>query len=382
MLALVVVSCLAGAPAPALASSARAAAVTLPGSQIDFSPQATEALAHFRTDLRVAADLVLASQSPSATAEALTTALLGAFAAQGVRPRPEETVTAAPATAFPLATFLGVDVEVPSEHPELKVVSLHLAVHDCGADTMLRVYRHDGRAFRPVLADHAERFANIATGELAVKWAMGPAGPDGAFLVLVASQNPWCQSNWQTLRWRVYRLGGRGAPRAQRIDQGQTSGFTQFGEGYEVTASPTSVRLDAAVALDFGPDLTRRRLLEWRLSKGKVERELLAHDPSGFFDEWLLAPWTQASRWTLLAATQARRWHERLSHLSLLDCQGELVGPCEGPQRRTLHRLECPTTGRTHAVVSETGPNRYRLDALGEQVPSDCRRVAAAVIRE
>ena len=355
-----------------LTTAARRAARPLAGQQVDFSPATSNDLELFRAALRSTADDVLATQAPSATAPTLSAALLASLAAQGVQPPADEPTPDAEPATHPLATFTGVDVEVPTTHPTLRVVSLHLGVHDCGTDTMLRVYRHDGQAWRPVLTDHAGRFANIATGALGLQWAMTPAASDGAFLVLVAAQNPWCQSSWQDLRWRVYRLRDDGTP-AGLVDHGHGSAFTNLGEGYEVTARADAVRLTATVSLDFEPGMTRQRLLEWRLSRGGVTTETLAEEPLGFFNEWTLAPWRQASRWTLPSAKHAERWHQQLAGEGLRACTAGVAGVCEGTPARTLLRLECPTAPRSYVTVTAHGGNRFRLDDFTPRAPAGCR---------
>ena len=357
--------CLSATPAASLEDSARAVSTKLAGSQIDFSPEAVDDLERFRSALRLVTDEVLARQAASVTADALEKELVSAFAGRGVRTPPDD---APGASEFALATFQGVDVEVPEDHPSLRVVRLHLGVHDCGGDTMFRVYRNDGRAWGPVLVDHAGRFKNIATGEIALKWAMTPSAPDGSFLVLIASQNPWCQSSWQTLRWRLYRLRDESGP-AEQLEQQAAFAFTEFGWGYEVEVAEASVRLTATLALDFDPGSTRLRILRWRLLGGKVRREVLAGDARGFLDEWLLARWGEARRWTNPDAKEAQAWHRQLARRNLRQCDVELVGQGEGEPKREVLLLECAKSAPVRFVVSELEPNHYRLESVGQDRP-------------
>ncbi len=416
----VVLACLAASP---LSTSARAVAVELPGEQIDFSARAADDLERFRAALRGVTDEVFARHPATSTAEELQTALLANFAAQGVRPPPPDRGRTTTSKGSPLAVFQGVEVVTPAGQPNLRVVTLHLAVHDCGDDTMLRLYRGDGSALNLVLADHAGRFKNIATGESAVQWAMSAPAPDGSVLMLVASQNPWCQSNWQTLRWRVYRLR-KDARSAETIERDSMFAFTQFGEGYQVEASESLVRLTAAVSLDVDPGMTRQRILQWHQGPGDwcetpteperrdasrarkrpagilvgisrdsddarrsgsafrpsafhtshlgaVERELLAGDALGFLDEWLGSTWSVSTKWTAPEAGEARGWHRRLARVKRLECTAQLVGPCGGG--RSWVSLECPSTGRLELVITELRPHAFRLEAIGRRSPEGCR---------
>jgi hypothetical protein len=77
----------------------------------------------------------------------------------------------------------------------------------CGEDTSLYLFRHEGARWRLILREEANNYNDIsgALGE----FQYGISYPDehGDFFVLAANVNPWCTSNWQSLRYVVLRPG-------------------------------------------------------------------------------------------------------------------------------------------------------------------------------
>jgi hypothetical protein len=99
----------------------------------------------------------------------------------------------------------GITVEQPAGHPELRVATTTLGI-SCGEDTSLYVFKYDGSRWQFVLAQESNDYDKVSGAQGLFQYAVSPKKTKGDdFFVVTANVNPWCSSNWQSLRYKVLR---------------------------------------------------------------------------------------------------------------------------------------------------------------------------------
>jgi hypothetical protein len=77
----------------------------------------------------------------------------------------------------------------------------------CGEDTSLYLFKHDGRQWKLCLQQESHNYDQINGAQGLFQYGVSFPDQQGDFFVLVANVNPWCSSNWQSLRYAVLRPG-------------------------------------------------------------------------------------------------------------------------------------------------------------------------------
>jgi hypothetical protein len=77
----------------------------------------------------------------------------------------------------------------------------------CGEDTSLYLFKHDGRQWRLCLQQESNNYDKVSGAQARFQYGVSFPNQQGDFFVLVANVNPWCSSNWQSLRYAVLRPG-------------------------------------------------------------------------------------------------------------------------------------------------------------------------------
>jgi hypothetical protein len=99
-----------------------------------------------------------------------------------------------------------ITVAEPAGHPELRVVTTTLGIC-CGDDTSFYVFKNDDRTWRLVLAEESNDYDQVNGAQGMFQYAISPVDERKDFFIVTANVNPWCSSNWQSLRYQVMRLG-------------------------------------------------------------------------------------------------------------------------------------------------------------------------------
>jgi hypothetical protein len=97
-----------------------------------------------------------------------------------------------------------VTVKQPVGHPDLLAVTATIGIC-CGEDTSFYVYRRHGSKWSIALAYTAGDYDDVSGAHGQVQVGISPADKSGKFFIVVANVNPWCTSNWQSLRYAVLR---------------------------------------------------------------------------------------------------------------------------------------------------------------------------------
>jgi len=77
----------------------------------------------------------------------------------------------------------------------------------CGEDTSLYIFKLDGRQWKLCLQQESNNYDQVSGAQGLFQYGVSFPNQHGDFFVLVANVNPWCSSNWQSLRYAVLRPG-------------------------------------------------------------------------------------------------------------------------------------------------------------------------------
>lgn len=207
----------------------------------------------------------------------------------------------------------GIKIQRPPQHPELLAVTTTVSIH-CGLDSSLYLFQQQGARWKLLLADEANNYEDISGGQGLFEYAVAPPDRRGKFFVVTVNVNPWCQSNWQRLRYKVFRPGTGAEP--SRVIMSRTDGiYLGVATPYtlSVKSSGFTLTFTEAQQLDAGI-LTRRYVENFRIDEDNATRIApIADRPEDFLDEWIHLAWGEAARWTEAAAhPELKRWHEKL----------------------------------------------------------------------
>jgi hypothetical protein len=99
-----------------------------------------------------------------------------------------------------------ISIKAVNNHADLLVAMTTLWVM-CGEDTSFYLFRRTKDEWRLILAQEALDYDEISGAQAELNYAISPSDNQGDFFVATANINPWCTSNWQSLRYRVVRPG-------------------------------------------------------------------------------------------------------------------------------------------------------------------------------
>lgn len=102
--------------------------------------------------------------------------------------------------------YQNIGVDKPPHHDNLLVVTASLWVM-CGQDTSFYIFKKERGKWDLILAEEARNYKDILGAHSRFGYSISPPDRKGQFYVVTANVNPWCTSNWQGLRYTVYRPG-------------------------------------------------------------------------------------------------------------------------------------------------------------------------------
>ena len=97
-----------------------------------------------------------------------------------------------------------IKFERPVGHPDLIVVTTTLGI-TCGEDTSLYIFRRTEQHWNLILAEEANDYAQVDGAHGMFHYDI--AGDSKDFYVVTLNVNPWCTSNWQSIRYAAVRVG-------------------------------------------------------------------------------------------------------------------------------------------------------------------------------
>jgi hypothetical protein len=217
-----------------------------------------------------------------------------------------------------------LEFQRPISHSDLLAVRTRLAIN-CGSDTSLYLFRRSVKGYRLVLELENNDYSDVSGAQNWLEYAVSPPDRTGGFFVVAADVNAWCTSRWQTLRYKLLRLGD--TPDSPRVILNAEHGVLRDREPpfhLSATASGFSLRFWHEQSLDLGI-MDRRYVLTYEVNGDRASRiPPFAFRPEDFLDEWIHMPWSEASRWVPSnRRNELQPWHERFGGGNRACC-GEL----------------------------------------------------------
>lgn len=157
----------------------------------------------------------------------------------------------------------------------------------CGDDASLFLFRHDTGGWHLVLDRERNDYETVAGGAGSLEFRVSPPDTHGSRLVLVSDINPWCISNWQSLRWDVFRLN-RGWRDPEIVTSGSDSIYLD--EELSLAVTPDTFGLDYTGSSVDSSRVMRGYHRHYRILPGnRLERiEPIAASPLEVIEEWFL----------------------------------------------------------------------------------------------
>ncbi len=164
-------------------------------------------------------------------------------------------------------------------HPDLLAATTTIELC-CGSDTSLYIFKNDGTQWNLVLAHEANEYADVSGAHGALKYAISPTDDKGEFFVVVANVNPWCTSNWQSLRYAVLRLSDN-SYQPKIIMQDKDTIFLDDDPPYKLKVNQKSFSLTFDGDASKIDDVTRKHLVTYVINGERATRSskiLSRHD--------------------------------------------------------------------------------------------------------
>lgn len=177
-----------------------------------------------------------------------------------------------------------VELARPAGHADLLALTATVSIA-CGDDTSLYLLRHTSHGWQLALDYSADGYGDIGGAYGDVQYALAPSGRDGGYYVVVGNVNPACWSNWQSLRYRIYRISPGQAPHSvlddsHVIDRGVAEPI------FELHAAAGHVDIDF-IGEDPDPDvITRPYRLRYLLDGEQVRQVGGTHQPPAVRRRW------------------------------------------------------------------------------------------------
>ena len=109
-------------------------------------------------------------------------------------------------TSYTYGDIWGISLENPASREDLLVATTTLGVC-CGRDTSLYFFQNDGARWDLAMAVEANDYNDVSGAQGRFQYRISSPDRLSNFFVVAANVNPWCTSNWQSLRFKVFRPG-------------------------------------------------------------------------------------------------------------------------------------------------------------------------------
>lgn len=184
----------------------------------------------------------------------------------------------------------------------------------CGRDSSIYVYRKHGKQWDLVIVQEANDYTEVSGAQGSFVYAISPPDHQGQWFVVVTDVNPWCTSNWQSLRYKVLRAGPSPTQPQVLLSKRATTYLGQD-EPQKISVRKDGFQLAywGHFALDAGI-LVRAHVENYLVGVDHVRRvPPFALHPHEFVDEWLELPSAEASEQTEPSQRESlQAWHNQL----------------------------------------------------------------------
>jgi hypothetical protein len=207
-----------------------------------------------------------------------------------------------------------VTVENVPHHRGLVAATTTIGVC-CGEDTSFYLFRKIGKHYQLTVAQEADNYEEVSGAQSHFQYAVSEPSDTDRFFVVTSNVNPWCSSNFQGIRWKVFREG-EGPYEPTVLLENKEPIYIGNGHYGAITIVPDGLRIefDVPQMLDIINVHNRKHIVAYRVQGDRVQRvPRFAPEPGGFLDEWFDLPWEEAKKWIEpLAVIDLNEWHERV----------------------------------------------------------------------
>ncbi len=234
----------------------------------------------------------------------------------------------------------------------------------CGFDHSAYLYEQKAGHWRMVLSIETQRYSerDYASQNFATI-AVSPDRTGHRPLVAATAYSPWCSSNWNMLHTRLWRADPANPAPHPLLDRAESL-YTGNDGIATLRLKPEDLRVTFAGGSLDSDNLARRHTLHYTIGPNDRLTRIapVADTPVDFVDEWLAAPWAEASGWSAPGLEQA---HARTAQTG---CCGTF-----GTTRR------CPAKDlRQVTFTAEKAPPHYFLVREGARDTFTLTAVSAA----
>jgi hypothetical protein len=167
-----------------------------------------------------------------------------------------------------------ISVERPRSHPELLAVTTTLGVY-CGSDSSLYLFKRVNGRWQLVLAQEANGYEDVSGAQGRFNYMISPPDAADNFFVVTANVNPWCTSNWQSIRYSVLRPGPD-AYRPQVLASGDETIYLGVDRPYQLAAGADWFSLnfygDASAEEIMDGEGTKRHVVKYIINGEKAKK--------------------------------------------------------------------------------------------------------------
>jgi hypothetical protein len=276
-----------------------------------------------------------------------------------------------------------IDVRQPEGYPDLAAAVTTLGVC-CGSDSSLYLFQRSESFWHLILAQEANGYEEVSGAQGSFEYRISPPDSDGRFFVVTANVNPWCTSNWQSIRYQVMRPAGfADAPQViLKEDREIYIGVDPPIFKLEADAGSFALSFTASQGLDAGK-FSRTHMVKYRIDLDRAVRiPPLAETPEDFLDEWLGLDWEEAARWvtgsqdlqSVHAALHGTEGYRAEEILSVDPCADGNTWHVELSIKADAHKQGEPPTALPDelffTVVKRKGV--FFVQSVSSEAPPDC----------
>lgn len=256
----------------------------------------------------------------------------------------------------PYGSVVDATLARAEKHPDLLIATTTIGIM-CGGDDSLYVYRQNGARWDLILASEQNDYEKISSAQFGLQYAVSPPDKNNEFFLAFVHTTAWCTSNWQGLQYKAIKpTSDPNSPEV--LYSGADGAYLGVDDPYKISATADTFTLQYVnSSLDSGL-LTRPYMMKFKVEPNGVKRIApIAMRAQDFLEEWLKAPWSQASAWTSPAApSDIQSWHELLNKsLENLFVTYEFVQKCGAANRWQIGLdFEVDSDAKVQQKVPET----------------------------
>lgn len=232
----------------------------------------------------------------------------------------------------------------------------------CGYDESNYLYAWNGTSWiRRLDSEQSDYAEDRYKPQYYVQVAMSQPDSDGNRLLLTTGVSPSCASVWQTLYYRIFRVGATAGILVDNLSE-----WMNIDREIDSRIEPDGALIEFQTLSKDSGVWARTQVLHFKVAGTTVRRvEPIALDPQDFVDEWLNDSWSEIKEWSI---PKLEKLHDEL-HDAKVDGGFQLVQRCtENPnQWQVAFDFEDETD---YFLVEQSGEHSFQMiDVTDEQSP-------------